>query len=468
MATQGIPIPEGASIGVPIPQGASVGEQAPQQTQALPPGQIPLTSHTAATLQGLANVGSGVIDAGKGLLQAFNPKPQPGENAFTASPAGRILKGAIGALSGAPQVPGAISDLAQNGKLLSTVGEIAGNAGGQLVAGAATDAAGESVQLPSAETAGRAARVGGKVLKGTLEDIPGVRQVTKIGKYWKDTAPEAAKPVKSQPAPLPPVESEALRTANTPASKPASQTGEALANQKVITDPAAIQRTLDEILGGKGKSTDGQGELFSQDIPTGSSAPTPIQRAITELGNDAPVKEVAKRATELEQQTHGFEKTFGVDLNDYLHPNGDFDMRNFLADVVKPKTEPPAHVISRVFGSDGVRLLEDASGQPLHKWESTGTDVARGAGKRPQSVTTNGSGESAASQEAINRVQSEKTAGVKRVVIDTRSGIERPIIGTDAVDYNPAPHESVEFRGGPRDGEVISQGRNARPYRRRR
>lgn len=88
-------------------------------------------------------------------------------------------------------------------------------------------------------------------------------------------------------------------------------------------------------------------------------------------------------------------------------------------------------------------------------------------GDQPSEVSPNGSGESAASQEAINRLDSEKTQGVKRVVVDTRSGIERPLIGVDAVDYQPKPYESVEFRGGNRDGEVIDRGQGARPYQRK-
>lgn len=81
-------------------------------------------------------------------------------------------------------------------------------------------------------------------------------------------------------------------------------------------------------------------------------------------------------------------------------------------------------------------------------------------------LMANGSGESAASAEALSRATAEKSAGTKRVVIDTRSGAERPLIGADAVDYRPKPYESVEFRGGKRDGEIIDQGGQARPYKR--
>ena len=79
----------------------------------------------------------------------------------------------------------------------------------------------------------------------------------------------------------------------------------------------------------------------------------------------------------------------------------------------------------------------------------------------------NGSSESAASKEALSRAASEKAAGTKRVVVNTLSGQERPLIGPDAVDYNPGPYESVEFRGGKRDGEIIDQGSSARPYKRK-
>ena len=84
-----------------------------------------------------------------------------------------------------------------------------------------------------------------------------------------------------------------------------------------------------------------------------------------------------------------------------------------------------------------------------------------------EKTTKNASGESSASKEAINRTASEKSQGLKRVVVDTRSGQERPLIGVDAVDYSPQPYESVEFRGGDRDGEVIDSGKNARPYTRK-
>lgn len=52
----------------------------------------------------------------------------------------------------------------------------------------------------------------------------------------------------------------------------------------------------------------------------------------------------------------------------------------------------------------------------------------------PKSVSSNASGESMASQEAINRQSSMKANGRKFVVYD-RAGNERPLIGPEAVDY---------------------------------
>lgn len=59
----------------------------------------------------------------------------------------------------------------------------------------------------------------------------------------------------------------------------------------------------------------------------------------------------------------------------------------------------------------------------------------------PQNTTTNASGESMASQEAINRQASMKAQGQQYAVYD-RAGNMRPLIGPEAVDYNPRPGET--------------------------
>lgn len=60
--------------------------------------------------------------------------------------------------------------------------------------------------------AGRIASTIGKVGKGVLEDLPVARQVGKVAKYWKETAPSAAEPV-NPGAPLPEAPTDELRQA---------------------------------------------------------------------------------------------------------------------------------------------------------------------------------------------------------------------------------------------------------------
>lgn len=61
-------------------------------------------------------------------------------------------------------------------------------------------------------------------------------------------------------------------------------------------------------------------------------------------------------------------------------------------------------------------------------------------------VQNNASGESAASVEAINRVQSEKAAGQNRYLID-RDGTVTPLTGVDAVDAVARPGQVIVQRG---------------------
>lgn len=89
------------------------------------------------------------------------------------------------------------------------------------------------------------------------------------------------------------------------------------------------------------------------------------------------------------------------------------------------------------------------------------------AGKRTdkaaqiQNIKTNGSSESAASQEAINRTASEKAQSIQRIRIDTRSGKETPLIGVDAVDATPGPYDVIVKRS-PSGEQVLDRGAKAR------
>lgn len=115
------------------------------------------------------------------------------------------------------------------------------------------------------------------------------------------------------------------------------------------------------------------------------------------------------------------------------------------------------------------KYVKGMSEANIRDWHSTIFDKesADDLSKSVPPTKINASGESSASLEAINRVRSEKAQGVRRVVVDTRSGNERPLFGVDAPDYKPRPYESVEWRGGNRDGQVIDQGHLARAYQRK-
>jgi hypothetical protein len=91
--------------------------------------------------------------------------------------------------------------------------------------------------------------------------------------------------------------------------------------------------------------------------------------------------------------------------------------------------------------------------------------IGPGTEKTAAKTKINASGESAASQEAINRASSEKAAGTKRVRIDTRSGRETPIIGTEAVDAKAGPYDVIVQRTPGKPEVLLDSGRTARPYR---
>lgn len=74
---------------------------------------------------------------------------------------------------------------------------------------------------------------------------------------------------------------------------------------------------------------------------------------------------------------------------------------------------------------------------------------------------TNASGESSASQEAINRTAAEKLGKISRVKIDTRSGKETPLVGVDSADAKVQPHEVIVQRS-PKGETLLDKGAKAR------
>lgn len=81
--------------------------------------------------------------------------------------------------------------------------------------------------------------------------------------------------------------------------------------------------------------------------------------------------------------------------------------------------------------------------------------------KGPANVLPNGSGESAASAEAINRQASNRMRGIKYLKRDTRSGMETPLIGPDALDVQPGPHDVIVQRS-PQGDVELARGAHAR------
>ncbi len=87
--------------------------------------------------------------------------------------------------------------------------------------------------------------------------------------------------------------------------------------------------------------------------------------------------------------------------------------------------------------------------------------------KTAAKTTLNASGESSASQEAINRAASEKAQGIKRYRIDGRSGKEIPLFGPDAVDAKAGPFDYIVSRDS-KGQTVLDMGSQARPLRTKR
>lgn len=135
----------------------------------------------------------------------------------------------------------------------------------------------------------------------------------------------------------------------------------------------------------------------------------------------------------------------------------DFSMRDVTPEIVAraveiEKNKPSGTVMTRV---EAVRQALTEAG----KYEPEGI-----VSTTPGPTTQNASGESAASLEAQNRLAAERTAGIQRVRIDTRSGQETPLIGVDAVDAKAGPYDRIVAR---QNGNqtVLDEGAKARPVK---
>jgi len=141
---------------------------------------------------------------------------------------------------------------------------------------------------------------------------------------------------------------------------------------------------------------------------------------------------------------------------------------NLIADpnaTMTPSVGTPKSVTR--FNTTGQPVLSDLSGSAsaqeyLNSLGRNAPGVEIRGGNGPVS---NASGESSASMEAQSRLANEKAKGIQRVKIDTRSGKETPLIGTDAVDAKPGPYDEIITRDA--DGNETTLDRGPRATSRR-
>jgi hypothetical protein len=110
------------------------------------------------------------------------------------------------------------------------------------------------------------------------------------------------------------------------------------------------------------------------------------------------------------------------------------------------------------------RRLQDIQ-NPFDHTEGASATMNRDINKQipPPVQTINGSGDSAASQEAINRVQSEKSQGIKTYRVDSRSGNAVPVLGVDAPDAHANPYEHIVQVQDGAVKQIQDSGAGARP-----
>ncbi len=84
-------------------------------------------------------------------------------------------------------------------------------------------------------------------------------------------------------------------------------------------------------------------------------------------------------------------------------------------------------------------------------------------GSQAADLSPNASGESAASQEAINRTASEKAKGTKYYRLDTRSGRAIPLTGPDRVDATAGDYEEIVKVENDGTETTLDKGSKARP-----
>lgn len=389
---------------------------APVQASTAPPTPVdPRAQFGKDAMDVLGKVGGRIVDNVKGLPAALNPVPQTRTETGMAlaglpAPITRMVSGVLSALGGATQVPAAISDINASPDPASAYQKAATDTAGDALTMAALEGAGRGVgKLSNIDPAAALEATKDTAVEAGKAAFPktakAVREVSKIKERYDAARTKTGTAGQSGTG-----TSQAPPQDTAPGTKAEPSTSEqstpqASKSQPVVTDAEAIKSRLNDLLNPptdadtlKGRlddlsnPTDGatlKSRLAEVQAPKGEAAY--VHQAVKEAGPDATIKEVTSKAQELKTQGDQFEKVFGQPLDSYKNPDGTFNMRDFLQEVVKPGTEPPAHVISRVFGSDGVKLVQDVSGRPIEKWESTGPTKAERAAPKVVEKTASGS-----------------------------------------------------------------------------
>ena len=192
-----------------------------------------------------------------------------------------------------------------------------------------------------------------------------------------------------------------------------------------------------------------KGDLSIADISTNQT----YKNAWTQAAQEAQAKGLPLDAIRAYARTKAENALAAAGWDGYRNPKFPGITAKFGdADVFKPgeEPEPPA--------------LEPHPNAPEPTIQPAPSPTSRASGgakpTAPKARMKNGSGESSASQEAINRVRSEKTSGIQRYRIDTRSGNSVPLIGVDAVDARPGPFDVIVQRQNGTD-TVLDKGMRA-------
>jgi hypothetical protein len=133
-----------------------------------------------ATVHGLSDVARGTIAAAKGAAGMFDPRTQPGENAFTKLPIVRGILPLLNAAKQIPQIPAAVKDINQSsdptGAYLNAAQDTASQGAGQALMAIAAEAAPKALAGTSEIVKRTVPPVVRGVAKGTntlLEKAPG-------------------------------------------------------------------------------------------------------------------------------------------------------------------------------------------------------------------------------------------------------------------------------------------------------